>query len=266
MRIIVVMILLSVGAGLAGCSVPLWASAAEADRDAMKEFIDSLDIDEAVAEETKEKIDRMSEDGFRELEEATIRIIERDAMKEIIDSLDIDEAVAEETKEQIDRMSEDEFREFVEITLKLAEIGEDPNAWAVEQFNLWTRCAPVGLVIEPMTSDAEKIGLTAEDIQAAVESRLRSARIYTLEITDNYLYIAIHVREKMGNVFSINLELQKNLFDPVTELTLFAPTWSTGGMGTYRDQNASFILSSLSGFVDEFLVEYLRVNSRDCNS
>ena len=38
--------------------------------------------------------------------------------------------------------------------------------------------------------------LTAESVQAAVESRLRSARIYTDVADNHFLYINIHVMEK----------------------------------------------------------------------
>ena len=162
-------------------------------------------------------------------------------------------------KELADRMSEDELKEFRETTLK---IQADPREFLAENFRLFTRCASVGLVIEPMHSDAEKIGLTAESVRAAVESRLRSARIYTDVRTDNWLYININV---MGKVFNIDLSFDKEFFDPVTEITLSASTWRAGTVGTHGT-DAGFILSSLSKHVDQFLVEYLRVNEHNCNS
>ena len=215
MRIIVAMILLF---------VPLWASAAEADLDEIREWLEL-----------------------------------RDEMEEVIDGLNIDEARAVEMKELADRMSEDELKEFRETTLK---IQANPREFLAEKFRLFTRCASVGLVIEPMHSDAEKIGLTAESVQAAVESRLRSARIYTDVADNHFIYINIHVIKK---VFHIGLFFDKQFFDPVTEVTMPASTWRIGTLGTHGT-DAGFILSSLSGHVDQFLVEYLRVNEPACNS
>ena len=135
-----------------------------------------------------------------------------------------------------------------------------------ELFRLFNGCASVGLVIEKMQADAAKIGLTAEDIQAAVESRLRSARIYTddalVTFTGGWLYLSINV---MKQFFDIGLSFNKKVFDPLTEVTLPAITWRIDTVGTHG-MDAGFILSSLSGFVDRFLVEYLRVNEPACNS
>ena len=133
---------------------------------------------------------------------------------------------------------------------------------ALDHFRFFTRCAPVQLVIESVDSDAEKIGLTDEDIQVALESRFRSARIYTDAETNNWLSINILVD---GNAFNIILQFNKLVFDPITQNSGFAVTWSTGAAGTHGS-DAGFILSSLSGHIDRFLVGYLRVNEPDCNS
>ena len=273
MRIIVAMILLS---------IPLLASAAEADRDetmewlelraAVEEIIDGQNIDEARAAEIKELADRMSEDElatFPKLYETlqgltddqSAEIMEwyelREEVKEIISSLDA--WVALELGELPDYMSVDELKEFREKSLK---IRDNPRAWMAELFRLRTTCASVGLVIGSMSSDAEKIGLTAESVQAAVESRLRSARIYTDVADNHFLYININVMEK---VFNIGLSFNKELLDLATGLTSSGSTWRADTLGTHGT-GASFILSALSELVDQFLVEYLRVNERACNS
>ena len=85
----------------------------------------------------------------------------REEVKEIIDSLDDGNhawaavALAAELREVADHMSVDELKEFREKTLK---IRDNPRAWAAELFRLFTTCAPVGLMIESMSSDAEKTG------------------------------------------------------------------------------------------------------------
>ena len=51
------------------------------------------------------------------------------------------------------------------------------TAQSVERFRLFNNCDPMGLLVEGLGSDATEIGLTEGAIRAAVESRLRSARL-----------------------------------------------------------------------------------------
>ena len=45
--------------------------------------------------------------------------------------------------------------------------------------------------------------------------------------------------------------------DPASALGYPATTWEKGGIGTHGG-DAAYILSGISGYMDEFLVEYLR--------
>lgn len=51
--------------------------------------------------------------------------------------------------------------------------------------------------------------------------------------------------------------------DSVSGLKLSATTWTRGSTGTHG-RNPGFIVQSVSEHVDAFLVEYLRVNEKDC--
>ena len=53
----------------------------------------------------------------------------------------------------------------------------------IDRFELFTDCQPMGLVVEGVPPDASEIGLTRESIIAAVESRLRAARLYDADAT-----------------------------------------------------------------------------------
>ena len=44
-----------------------------------------------------------------------------------------------------------------------------------------------------------------------------------------------------------------------------ASTWHSGAVGTHGD-DASYILSAVSRYMDRFLVEYLRVNEEACGT
>ena len=97
----------------------------------------------------------------------------------------------------------------------------------------------------------------------AVESRLRSARLYDSADDDDVdprLYVNVFVS---GSASVIRLDYQKYVHDPASGLTSRTTTWHTGGCGTHGG-DAAFILSNISGYMDEFLVEYLRVNEAAC--
>ena len=141
-----------------------------------------------------------------------------------------------------------------------------PVAWSQEdeitdgdKFRLWNECRPMSLVVS-IDSDAENIGLTKQDVETAVRSRLRAARLYDGE---NILALYVEVGV-VGNAFGIQYVYSKPVKDFSSGIVNFADTWSRIVFGTHR-QESSFILSSLSNLVDHFIDEYLRVNESDCS-
>ncbi len=133
----------------------------------------------------------------------------------------------------------------------------------IARFELFADCRPMYLLVERLPADASKIGLTEEAIRAAAESRLRSARLYRSIRSAPYhsLYINVNV---VGRGFSIRLEFKKDVYDPLSGDTGVATTWNMGGAGTHGGSEANYILSSISRHMDEFLVEFLRVNEKAC--
>ena len=135
--------------------------------------------------------------------------------------------------------------------------GETPSP--VDRFALFSDCQPMNLLVEEMSPDASEIGLTRESIIAAVESRLRAARLYDAETT-HHLYVNVNV---VGPAFSHSLELKKLVYDLSSGTPLPATTWRTGATGTHGG-NAGYILSGVSEAMDRFLVAFLRVNETAC--
>ena len=131
-----------------------------------------------------------------------------------------------------------------------------------QRFKLYADCLPMRLLVEGLHDGASKIGLTKEALQAAAESRLRSARLYrsTLAHPYHYLYVNVNV---FGRAFSIRLEFNKQVRDILSGDTSGAATWKVGSVGTHGG-NANYIVSSVSQHMDEFLVEFLRVNEKAC--
>ncbi len=134
----------------------------------------------------------------------------------------------------------------------------------LEIFQLFNACRPMVLAVEGLGDDAADIGLTEKDLQAAAESRLRAARLYTEDRTKSgqtYLYVNINV---FGPAFNTSIRYNKFLTDEFGRAA-YAPTWNTGSIGTHGG-TASYIVSVLSQKLDEFLAAYLRVNEEACGT
>ncbi len=128
----------------------------------------------------------------------------------------------------------------------------------LDGFELFNDCRPMDLVVEDLHSDADEIGLTEESLRAAVESRLRAARLYEGDRGAPYLYLRVSV---VGQAHNISLQYKRWMCR--SDLCGTAPTWDTGGTGTHGD-DAAFIRSGVSEYMDTFLLEYLRVNEEAC--
>ena len=70
----------------------------------------------------------------------------------------------------------------VAALLTPAAMGQTP-----ERFELYNACRPVKLVVERLSDRAAAIGLTKQSLQAAAESRLRAARLYTEALCNRIL-------------------------------------------------------------------------------
>lgn len=141
-----------------------------------------------------------------------------------------------------------------------AALGQTSSIPSMARFQLWDACRPMDLVVEDLSSDAVEAGLQPQDIEVAVRSRLRSARIYAEDAAAPYLYVQVSV---LGRAFHIKIEYKKMVRDVSTGLAFPAATWGTGSIGTHG-QDSGFILSGVSRGVDVFIDEYLRVNGPDC--
>ena len=132
----------------------------------------------------------------------------------------------------------------------------------VAKFQLYTACQPMSLAVEGLSDHAEDIGLSEQAVVNAAESRLRAARLYSPNPSGRaYLYVRITVA---SSAFSIEMSFKKQFFDGHSGISLNATTWDEGSTGTHG-RDASYILGSLSEHMDEFLVEFLRVNEPACS-
>lgn len=130
-----------------------------------------------------------------------------------------------------------------------------------ERFQLFTRCAAMDLEMT-LEDRGDVLGsLTIDEIEQAVRSRLRAARVYREDA--NYLLV-VRV-DVVDRAFQIGLQYFKPVHDPVSDVRDFAATWQTGRAGTHGS-DAGFVISSISRAMDRFLDEYLRVNEAGCGA
>ena len=131
------------------------------------------------------------------------------------------------------------------------------------QFQLFAYCSPMQLSVDLFGGGAEKMGLTKESIQAAAESRLRAARLFDDKSVSPY---ALEISIGTGlDAYNIALNYRKALYDTSLGGRYKAVTWHGGSFGIHGGQPSN-IVSYLSGHLDKFLVEYLRVNDEACEA
>jgi hypothetical protein len=132
----------------------------------------------------------------------------------------------------------------------------------------------IGVLVERLPLEVEQEGLKRDQLQIEVESKLRIAgiKVLTKEEAFNspgepFLYININVNisktESDIYPYSIDLLLVQKvslLRDP--NLTSYAITWSTGGVGSIGKTIVNQLLESVQQTVDVFIRAYLAENPK----
>ena len=102
-----------------------------------------------------------------------------------------------------------------------------------DRFQLFSNCEPMNLLIfgfSDANKNEEEIGLTEERVQFAMESRLRSARLYTSDRSRPYLSVSVSV---VSRAFSISLKYSKKMRGLAAGHTGLASAWDRRITGTH---------------------------------
>ena len=146
------------------------------------------------------------------------------------------------------------------VCTAVAKDGPECMANGLDCFRLYTACHPVGLEVEDLSKDADKLGLSREKLIDAGEARLREAGIYTDEgWPEPYFYIRVTVA---GVATSIETRMGKVLNDMTTRRKAYAFTWEEGITGAHQDDGE--ILGKVHQLLDTFIANFLRVNEPAC--
>ena len=140
----------------------------------------------------------------------------------------------------------------------------------LDRFQLFNECRPVSVQVDIHTG-TPPVGLTREALHRTAELKLRSARLYSDDATDDYLYVTasyedLHLGTRMlGWSFSVRVRFERLVSEARSGEAGSATTWDEGSIGHVgTDGSADFILGGVAQKVDNFVLEYLRVNEEAC--
>ncbi len=132
----------------------------------------------------------------------------------------------------------------------------------------------VGVLVEQLPGEVEAEGLTRNQLQKEVESRLRSAGIKVLTREEcqktpgePYLYININVNiaKTESDVYPYSIDavlIQKVSLLRNPNLTTYAVTWSSGGVGSIAKEILGQLAGNVEGIVDLFIKAFLSENPK----
>ena len=130
------------------------------------------------------------------------------------------------------------------------------------RFELFYECSGINLELYldlEIRNDKMVDDLTERDLVIAVESRLRSARIFDQRSPATLLIFV----KTFDDAFSISAMFEKPMTDVITGLRSGASRWFYNITGK-SEYDPVYILDSVDIVADEFLVKYLRVNDPSC--
>ncbi len=121
----------------------------------------------------------------------------------------------------------------------------------------------VVVVIERLSADAGRLGLTEDRIQARVELRLRSAGLTPgndFSKNETSLYVNVNVG---GSAYSAAVEYKRKMvfITGNRRYRYLATTWESTSIGTHA-RSRVYIMNALDQNLDKFLSAYLKANHK----
>ena len=122
----------------------------------------------------------------------------------------------------------------------------------------------IGVVVEDITSEGRRTGLTSQQIKTEVELELRKVGIRVDESVDEFLYVVTNIieAEEIDHfVYSLELSVEQPVTLERDSSFLVAITWTQGYVGIIsQDRARNTIRESIRYLVGIFLNDYLAVN------
>ena len=153
---------------------------------------------------------------------------------------------------------------LVTVSLFFCDVASAQVSPQHERFFLWNECRPIRLFVRHLVWNGtlEDTASKYNDVTMLIRSRLRAARMYEPDKSKSTPYLGMVLVHYKNTAYVLELEFAKWLYDPISDVTFAATTWSEldGGATT----NWESIRSTVSRSTDKFIDEYLRVNADAC--
>jgi len=117
------------------------------------------------------------------------------------------------------------------------------------------------VVVEEITEDAKKTGLSEESIKSCVELQVRKNGIKPVAKTLEYFYVNVFV---VGNAFHVSVSYMRPVFYWGAFKKIYrtyAKVWNKSFLGTHGG-SSGYILEGVRELVDEFSNEFLKANGK----
>jgi hypothetical protein len=124
-----------------------------------------------------------------------------------------------------------------------------------------SNASSVGVLIEDLTDDGKKLGLSKDIIEARVNAVLRKNGLKPVEATDHFYYVQVSV---YGVAFAVKVSFVRGVTfnDGIRERFTLADTWERAYLGTYSSQRMDSILDQVSTLTEQFANEFLKANGK----
>ena len=122
------------------------------------------------------------------------------------------------------------------------------------------------VVVEPISDQLSKAGLTTDYIKTDVELRLRKSGITVTPTASGMLYVNVYAREHRAcSIYTLGMhvgfeQLVSLKRDP--SISVPATTWSTDAVGTVGVENVRAVREAIGDLVDQFINVYLEQNPK----
>jgi hypothetical protein len=123
------------------------------------------------------------------------------------------------------------------------------------------------VIVEQLSNDGEKLGLTREKIEARVNSVLRKNGLKPIDESADegfsyYYYVNVNV-VSVAIAIEVDFNRHVRFNDGINERIKFgASTWSRGMLSTCRSCSAASILDKVSELTEVFVNEFLKANRK----
>ncbi|MXY14205.1 MAG: hypothetical protein F4Y53_00715 [Proteobacteria bacterium] len=144
----------------------------------------------------------------------------------------------------------------------LAAAVQNAVALDIEKRNLFSLCAPLNVVSEPLRDDlARKIGLLGPAIERVLESKLDAAHLFDAD-SNEFLSARVSLGDA-GDFFSVEVSLNRFVGNMGYGIGGIVTLWTTRTLGRHGGSDQA-ILQAVAALSDEFLGHYLYVNEAEC--